>query len=103
EAFNEQIRALSPSMIARDAMRALDLVTGRGRNGVTGIGFLEIASQGEEAQALRDMLSALGFVATHKNKTADITLLRQGEIRVLINEMQEGLAHSFYLMQGTCV
>lgn len=105
EVFNEQIRALNPVSIAKDAMRALDLVEGSGAGGdtVIDIAFLEIACQGEDAQALRRMLSALGFVATHKAKWGEVALWRQGEIRLLLNEEKSGIVHSFYLMQGLSV
>lgn len=105
EVFNEQIRALKPALIAKDAMRALDLVEGGGGGGdaVLDIAFLEIACQGEDAQELRDVLSALGFTLTHRAKDADVALWRQGDIRLLVNEARSGLAHSFYLMQGLSV
>lgn len=104
EVFNEQIRALKPALIARDAMRALDLVEGGGGDdAVLDIAFLEIACQGEDAQELRHVLSALGFVLTHRAKAGEAALWRQGEIRLLVNEARSGLAHSFYLMQGLSV
>ncbi|MDT3707392.1 MAG: TIM barrel protein [Thiobacillus sp.] len=103
EAFNEQLRALKPAQIAKDAMRALDLVEGAGSTGgevVVDLAFLEIACQGEDARELRGVLAALGFVLTHRAKAGDVTLYRQGEIRLLVNEARSGLARSFYLMQG---
>ena len=106
EVFNEQIRALKPALIARDAMRALDLVEGAGSAGseaVEDIAFLEIVCQGEDAQELRRVLSALGFAVTHRARDAAIALWRQGDIRLLVNEEKSGLAHSFYLMQGLSV
>lgn len=105
ETFNEQIRALNPALIARDAMRSLDLVEGGAGGGeaVRDIGFLEFACQGEDARELRRVLSALGFAPTHRTGAGDVTLYRQGDIRLLVNEARSGLAHSFYLMQGLCV
>ena len=106
EVFNEQIRALKPALIARDAMRALDLVEGAdsaGGDAVRDIAFLEIACQGEDAKELRRVLAALGFVATHRKRAAAIELHRQGDIRLLVNEETSGLAHSFYLTQGLSI
>lgn len=105
EVFNEQIRALKPALIAKDAMRALDLVEGggEGADAVQDIAFLEIVCQGEDAAELRRVLAALGFAPTHKARDADVALWRQGDIRLLVNEAKSGLAHSFYLMQGLSV
>lgn len=106
EVFNEQIRALKPALIANDAMRALDLVEGAGSAGgdaVQDIAFLEIVCRGEDAEELRRVLAALGFVVTHRARAAAVALWRQGDVRLLVNEETSGLAHSFYLMQGLSV
>lgn len=104
EVFNEQIRALKPALIAKDAMRALDLVEGGGGgDAVRDIAFLEFACHGEDAQDLRRVLSALGFALTHRSRDGAVSLYLQGDIRLLVNEAISGLAHSFYLTQGLCV
>ncbi len=40
------------------------------------------------------MLAALGFVATHRARSAEVTLYRQGDIRLLVNE-ERGARPSF--------
>lgn len=109
EIFNDQSRALTPSAIARDGMRAFDLLDGTLKADrsphslVRDVAFVELACQGEDASQLERLLSQMGFVRTHLNRPGTIALYRQGRITLVVNQATAGLAHSFYLLQGLSV
>ncbi|WP_372841210.1 bifunctional sugar phosphate isomerase/epimerase/4-hydroxyphenylpyruvate dioxygenase family protein [Phaeovulum sp.] len=104
EIFNDQLRALEPALIARDAMRAYDLLEDRmaadgvARSAVERVAFIELVCGGQEADALAALLGAMGFAKTHAG--AALSAYQQGEITILLNRAEKGLAHSLYLMQG---
>ncbi len=49
------------------------------------------------------MLQALGFRRTHRHRSKDVELHRQGEIDLVLNLEDEGFAHSFQLLHGLSV
>ena len=107
EIFNDQLRALEPALIAGDAMRSFDLLDdrlaaeGAVQSAVTRVGFIELACRAPETAALARLLAGLGFVKTHTGR--GLSAWAQGEIALLLNEAEAGLAHSVYLMQGLSV
>ena len=105
EAFNDKIRALPPSQIAADGMRAFALLEEARAGGAaiepSEFGLVEFAAQGAEAEDLARLLRALGF-AIWAQKGA-VTLWRQGEITLAINADDSGLAHAMHLLQGLSV
>jgi len=109
EIFNDQLRALDPRQIARDAMRSFDLLddclAGEGtlHSVVQDVSFVELTCQGADAAEAHLMLRAMGFVQSHANANSTLSIYRQGDIRILVNTIPKGLAHSVYLMQGLSV
>ena len=107
EIFNDQIRSLPPSQIARDGMRAFHLVEEAHRqqshthSDLVAPAFIEFTGQGDEADDLAELLRAMGFARTHV--AGKVELWRQGEAVIALNRMEEGLAHSIYLLQGLSV
>lgn len=107
EIFNDQLRALEPALIARDAMRSFDLLDdrlaaeGAAHSAVERVGFIELACRAQDAAALAQLITSLGFVKTHAGRV--LGAYAQGEITLLLNEAETGLAHSVYLMQGLSV
>ena len=119
EIFNDQFRGGDPKAIARDGYRSLialmddvrraepdvaqDLPQIPARVSAEGIGFIEFASRGEEAEELGAALRSLGFDLVGRHRTKDIDLWRQGEIRIVVNRETEGHAAHTWNARGTCV
>ncbi|MES2700559.1 MAG: TIM barrel protein, partial [Pseudomonadota bacterium] len=115
EIFNDQFRAGSASLNARDGKRSLVFLadaTARalGRPTVMppavdplGVEFIEFAASHEEAAEFGSMFAALGFAAVARHRSKDVTLWRQGAINLVVNSEPEGLAHSFDMVHGGSV
>lgn len=109
EIFNDQLRAMSAKTIANDGIRAFRLLEEATnaeavpRPSVLDISFIEFACSGKDAENLKRMLTAMGFVLTHRHKSKTVSLYRQGEINLVLNEENSGPAHSYYLMHGLSV
>ncbi len=115
EIFNDQFRGGSTRAIAADGHRSLIYLADQirrkvetpigtempARAAVKGIGFIEFATDEEEAVELVGILQALGFrkVAAHRSKK--VTLLEQGRIRILMNVDPAGFANAAYAVHGT--
>jgi len=109
EIFNDQVRAMLPKTIASDGMRAFHLLEeGSGSAAaqvpqVLDVGFVEFACHGDGAEDLRRLLAAMGFVETHRHRSKNVALYRQGGIDLVLNAEENGPAHSFFLMHGLSV
>lgn len=109
EIFNDQLRAMSAKTIASDGIRAFRLLEEATnaeaalRPSVLDIGFIELVCSGKEADNLTHILTTMGFVLTHRHKSKNVSLFRQGEINLVINQEPSGPAHSYYLMHGLSV
>lgn len=117
EIFNDQFRGGSPKLIAVDGRRSLiylmDEVSRRepdiaidvppmpARSPVRGVEFLEFAASPEEADDLAALFRTMGFRASARHKSKAVKLWRQGDINIVVNTEQEGLAHSSFLVHGT--
>ncbi len=119
EIFNDQFRGGSPRTIAQDGHRSLialmddvrsaepaallDLAAMPPRAMVEGVAFVEFATRGDEANALESLLQTLGFARLGKHIAKDLSLWRQGDIRIVVNRETTGYASSAYAMHGTTV
>ncbi|UCH73512.1 MAG: sugar phosphate isomerase/epimerase and 4-hydroxyphenylpyruvate domain-containing protein [Rhodospirillales bacterium] len=109
EIFNDQLRAMSAKTIAGDGIRAFRLLEeatnaeAAPHPSVLDIGFIEFATSPKEADKLTRILTAMGFVLTHRHKSKNVSLYRQGEINLVVNQEPSGPAHSYYLMHGLSV
>lgn len=116
EVFNDQFRGGgSPKAIAVDGRRALaylvdqvaraepelGLVAAPPRVGVEGVAFVEFATSEAEGARLGALLGQMGFARVARHRRKSVALYRQGEINVVLNTEQEGLAHSAYVTHGT--
>jgi 4-hydroxyphenylpyruvate dioxygenase len=117
EIFNDQFRGGSPRAIAVDGHRALTYLLDQvareepalnlglpplpPRIEVLGVEFVEFATDAAGALPLAEFLSTLGFARAGRHRSKDVTLFRQGEINLVVNTEQEGLAHSVYVTHGT--
>jgi 4-hydroxyphenylpyruvate dioxygenase len=119
EIFNDQFRGGSPRTIAQDGHRSLvalmddvrsaepaaplDLPAMPPRAMVEGVAFVEFATRGDEANALESLLQTLGFARIGKHIAKELSLWRQGDIRIVVNRETTGYASSAYTMHGTTV
>jgi 4-hydroxyphenylpyruvate dioxygenase len=121
EIFNDQFRGGSPRSISVDGRRSLINLMDQVRRAepalqikvpempdriaVEGVEFVEFAANEQEAADLGKVLASLGFSATAKHRTKDVTVWRQGPvgtgINLVVNTEHEGFAHSSYLIHGT--
>lgn len=123
EIFNDQFRGAPAAQIAVDGMRALR-VTGEALDAkrrqetqqpliigeplpvpsqVRGVEFTEFVTSAAESTQLVAMLEGLGFVRVARHRTKDVDLFRQNGVNIVVNQEQDGFAHSFYLVHGTSV
>lgn len=119
EIFNDQFRGGRPKNLAKDGYRSLiNLMDGVRRAEpslkvdmaptpapipVEGAAFVEFATRGEEAAALAGLLESLGFERAGRHVAKDVTLWRQGDIRIVVNEEQTDFAGTAYTVHGTTV
>ncbi|MGH1368346.1 MAG: bifunctional sugar phosphate isomerase/epimerase/4-hydroxyphenylpyruvate dioxygenase family protein [Maritimibacter sp.] len=119
EIFNDQFRGGSPSTIAKDGHRslialmddvrrvepeiALDLPQMPPRSQVQGVEFIEFATRGPEADALRTLLATLGFEQVGKHLSKAVTLWQQGAVRIVLNEESEDFAGTLFNVRGTSI
>ena len=115
EIFNDQFRAGSASLNARDGKRSLAFLADTTARALgrtppmpppvdpTGVEFIEFAASHEEAEEFGTMFAALGFAPVARHRTKDVTLWRQGQINLVVNSEPEGLAHSFDMVHGGSV
>ncbi|MDE3078503.1 MAG: sugar phosphate isomerase/epimerase and 4-hydroxyphenylpyruvate domain-containing protein [Paracoccaceae bacterium] len=119
EIFNDQFRGASTRSIAVDGRRSLIALADRVRRAepasalslpqmpdrvpVTGVEFIEFASEGAEAEALGRMLAALGFRRSGRHVSKSVDLWTQGDIHLVVNTETEGFAHASYVLHGTNV
>ncbi|HPY39040.1 MAG TPA: TIM barrel protein, partial [Thiolinea sp.] len=106
----EEFRASNPYQIARNGYRSLQWLlkqTEAQPNSqsslLSSIEFVELASQGGEANWLEQLLQALGFRKTHQHRSKEVVLYRQGQINLVINREPDSFANAYYDRHGTSV
>lgn len=117
EVFNDQFRGGLPKVIAADGHRSLlylmdqvrraerssiaqSLPTMPKRSPVTGVAFVEFAAAPDDVAPLTGLLAQLGFVPVARHRSKQVTLYRQGDIRLIVNTEPEGLVRSQYVTHG---
>jgi 4-hydroxyphenylpyruvate dioxygenase len=116
EIFNDQFRGGSPEAISRDGRRSLVHLMDQvrrvepdmripvpampARSEVSGIAFIEFAVGDDDGRELEALLEVLGFRAVARHRSKAVTLMRQGEINLVINREEKGFASASYLVHG---
>ncbi len=67
------------------------------------VAFIEFAVDGRSGAALEKWLGKLGFHRAGRHRTKRVSLLRQGDVSIVLNAEQQGFAHSFFLLHGPSV
>lgn len=121
EIFNDEFRSSSPKKKATDGMRSLiwlnDQVNKQGEGNepqgeieppivqseVKRVEFVEFAIEGESGIELVNTLEQLGFQETHRHRSKNVSLMRQGDINLVLNKEPESLAHEHFKKHGVSV
>lgn len=106
----EEFRASNPYQIARNGYRSLlwllkqtEAQPQQEQSLLSSIEFVELASQGGEANWLEQLLQALGFRKTHQHRSKEVVLYRQGQINLVVNREPDSFANAYYDRHGTSV
>lgn len=119
EIFNDRFRAGSARSVALDGRRSLIALmdeTGRKSGAplagaarmpppgaVENVEFIEFAIDEADRGQFEAFLAAMGFARTGQHRSKDVSLWRQGNIRIVLNSDKEGFAHSYQITHGTSV
>ena len=115
EIFNDQFRGGSTREIAADGHRSLIYLGDEVRRNTKaeigvempprasaqGVGFVEFATDEDEAGELEALLGSLGFRKAAVHRSKKVSLFQQGEIRILVNADPAGFANAAYAVHGT--
>ncbi len=123
EIFNDEFRSSPCRPTAVDGMRSMlwlqeevakeapDLAGSRVKPGeylppeasVDSIEFIEFAAEGGAKDELIKLLSSLGFAKTHRHRSKEVSLYRQGDVSIVVNEEPDSFAQNYYLVHGVSV
>lgn len=122
EIFNDEFRAAPSEITAKDGIRSLmwlqeetsiaepslpklfnsEQMTCPPPN-IERVEFIEFAVGEERGKELITLLGNFGFMHTHQHKSKDVSLYRQGEICIVVNQEPDSFAQSFNSIHGTSV
>lgn len=122
EIFNDGFRAAPPRANAADGLRSLLYLEEKTRklleqdsvppanldclfapppaNRYDGVEFVEFAVDEPCAAKLRNWLRQLGFARAGEHRSKNVSLLRQGEINIVLNAEPYSFAHNFFEAHG---
>ncbi len=121
EIFNDGFRAAPPRQNAADGLRSLLYLEEKtakrlAKEGVAvepgllfsppaashydGVEFLEFAVDEAVGARLGDWLERLGFARAGQHRSKDVSLLRQGDINIVLNAEPYSFAHNFFEAHG---
>ncbi|MDR8017101.1 3-dehydroshikimate dehydratase QuiC [Ectopseudomonas guguanensis] len=121
EIFNDGFRAAPPRQNAADGLRSLlyleektykrlekegyqiepgVLFTPLAAHRYDGVEFLEFAVDEAVGARLSGWLERLGFVRAGQHRSKDVSLLRQGDINIVLNAEPYSFAHNFFESHG---
>jgi 4-hydroxyphenylpyruvate dioxygenase len=110
EIFNDAFRSSSPREKAIDGVRSLIWLDEQTRQTpasaepeITDVEFIEFAVEGDSGEELIALLERLGFRETHRHRSKQVSLMRQGDINLILNREPESLAHEHYQLHGVSV
>lgn len=121
EVFNDGFRAAPPRQNAADGLRSLLYLEEKTRQRLEqqaapvdpdllfapppasrydGVEFLEFAVDEAVGARLSDWLVRLGFARAGQHRSKDVSLLRQGDINIVLNAEPYSFAHNFFEAHG---
>lgn len=110
EIFNDEFRAASARLIARDGLRSLRWVEAEAGAAVLptpprfdGVEFIEFAVDEETGRRLAETLRGLGFHYAGRHRSKSVDLFRQGDISLILNSEQDSAASEYFQLHGPSV
>jgi 4-hydroxyphenylpyruvate dioxygenase len=121
EIFNDEFRSSSPLEKAVDGMRSLIWLDEQTRAApalepalepaaalspqpeITDVEFIEFAVEGDSGAELVQLLQSLGFHETHRHRSKNVSLMRQGDINLVLNREPLSQAHEHYQAHGVSI
>lgn len=111
EIFNDEFRASSPLEKAVDGMRSLIWLEEKTAPAadtptvpeITDVEFIEFAVAGDSGEELIQLLKTLGFRETHRHRSKQVSLMRQGDINLVLNREPASQAHEHFEKHGVSV
>jgi 4-hydroxyphenylpyruvate dioxygenase len=67
------------------------------------VAFIEFAVDAASAPKLSAWLERLGFQQAGRHRSKSVSLLRQGDVNLVLNSEKQGFAHSYFLLHGPSV
>ncbi|WP_290701067.1 sugar phosphate isomerase/epimerase and 4-hydroxyphenylpyruvate domain-containing protein [Amphritea sp.] len=111
EIFNDEFRSSPAAEKAIDGIRSLiwldektsKQATKEVDEGITDVEFIEFALPKNSDKNLLELLNAMGFSETHIHRSKNVTLMRQGNINLVMNREPSSQAHEHFETHGTSV
>lgn len=123
EIFNDEFRSAPCRVTAADGMRSLlwlqeevskaapdtsampenDEEPCPYKANIERVEFIEFAAEGRDKDSLIHLLHCLGFRKTHVHRSRDVSLYRQGDVSIVVNEEPDSFAQQYYLLHGVSV
>jgi 4-hydroxyphenylpyruvate dioxygenase len=110
EIFNDEFRAASARLTARDGLRSLRMVESEAGATVLppppvfdGVEFIEFAVDEETGRRLGETLRDLGFHYAGRHRSKSVDLFRQGQINLVLNSEQDSAAAEHFQLHGPSV
>ena len=119
EIFNDRFRAGSARSVALDGHRSLiwlmDEASRMLKSPLPGafpmpppatdqdVEFIEFSADESDRAGFEALLASMGFTRTGRHRSKEVSLWRQGDIRIVVNSDKEGFAHSYQITHGTSV
>jgi 4-hydroxyphenylpyruvate dioxygenase len=110
EVFNDEFRAASARLTARDGLRSLLLVEAEAGAATLpappvfdGIEFVEFAVDGDTGRRLGELLRMLGFHYAGRHRSKSVDLFRHGRANVVLNAEQDSAASEHFQLHGASV
>ncbi len=110
EIFNDEFRSSSAKEKAIDGMRSMIWLQEQSiekepeqNTEITDIEFVEFAVEGDSGEDLISLLHQLGFRETHQHRSKNVSLMRQGDINLILNREPQSQAHEHFQRHGVSV
>jgi 4-hydroxyphenylpyruvate dioxygenase len=110
EIFNDEFRAASARLMARDGLRSLLLVEAEAGAAMLpappvfdGIEFVEFAVDDDTGRRLGELLRTLGFHYAGHHRSKSVDLFRHGRANIVLNAEQDSAASEHFQLHGASV
>ena len=112
EIFSDEFRTGSTRQVAHDGVRSMiwldeQVLQAKAPRAdvplLSGYEFVEFATEQTAAEWLETLFTSLGFRKTHRHRSKNVVLYRQGDVNLVVNCEPDSFAHSYHERHGTSV